>query len=68
MSVLTRFLSTAAELSGVGGYIQAVKDALAAPVEALDEAEQAAVDALAALPEATRAQILKIADEVRRSE
>ena len=68
MSVLTRFLSTAAELSGVGGYIQAAKDALAAPVEAPDEAEQAAVDALSALPEATRAQILKIADEVRRSE
>ena len=29
-SVLTRFLSCAAELSSVGGYIQAVKDALAA--------------------------------------
>ena len=68
MSTLSRFLSTAAELSGVGGYIQAVKDALAAPVETLDDAEQAAVAALAALPAATRAEVLKIADEVRRSE
>jgi hypothetical protein len=66
MAIVSTFLGTVAELAGVAGYVQAVKDALAAPVEALDAAEQVAVDALAALPAATRAQILKIADEVQR--
>ena len=67
MSVLTRFLSTAAELSGVGGYIQGREGRLP-PCGGARRGRASCRGCAGGTARATRAQILKIADEVRRSE